>query len=79
MFLEAIKKAISEQFFVDESEITEESRLKEDLGIDSLASMQLILDMEKEFNIHVEDEEVMEIETVADVIALLEKKTKEEA
>lgn len=79
MFLEAIKKAISEEFFVDENEITEESRLKEDLGIDSLASMQLILDMEKEFNIHVEDEEVMEIETVADVIALLEKKTKEEA
>ena len=79
MFLEAIKKAISEEFFVDESEITEASRLKEDLGIDSLASMQLILDMEKEFNIHVEDEEAMEIETVADVIALLEKKTKEEA
>ena len=79
MFLEAIKKAISEEFFVDENEITEESRLKEDLGIDSLASMQLILDMEKKFNIHVEDEEVMEIETVADVIALLEKKTKEEA
>ena len=41
--------------------------------------MQLILDMEQKFNIHVEDEEVMEIETVADVIALLEKKTKEEA
>ena len=79
MFLEAIKKAISEEFFVDESEITEASRLKEDLGIDSLASMQLILDMEQKFNIHVEDEEVMEIETVEDVIALLEKKTKEEA
>ena len=79
MFLEAIRKAISEEFFVDENEITEESRLKEDLGIDSLASMQLILDMEQKFNIHVEDEEVMEIETVADVIALLEKKTKEEA
>ncbi len=79
MFLEAIRKAISEEFFVDESEITEASRLKEDLGIDSLASMQLILDMEQKFNIHVEDEEVMEIETVADVIALLEKKTKEEA
>ena len=79
MFLEAIKKAISEEFFVDENEITEASRLKENLGIDSLASMQLILDMEQKFNIHVEDEEVMEIETVADVIALLEKKTKEEA
>ena len=79
MFLEAIKKAISEEFFISEEEITEESKLKEDLGIDSLASMQLILDMEKQFNIHVEDEEVMEIETVADVIALLEKKTKEEA
>lgn len=75
MYLEAIKKAISEEFFIDENEITENSNLKEDLGIDSLASMQLILDMEKEFKIHVEDEEVMEIETVADVIALLEKKT----
>ena len=75
MYLEAIKKAISEEFFIDENEITEDSNLKEDLGIDSLASMQLILDMEKEFQIHVEDEEVMEIETVADVIALLKKKT----
>lgn len=75
MYLEAIKKAISEEFFIDENEITENSNLKEDLGIDSLASMQLILDMEKEFQIHVEDEEVMEIETVADVIALLKKKT----
>lgn len=79
MFLEAIKKAISEEFFIPEDQIKEESNLKEDLGIDSLAAMQLILDMEKEFHIHVEDEEVMEIDTVADVIALLEKKTKEEA
>jgi acyl carrier protein len=79
MFLEAIKKAISEEFFIDEDQITEESNLKDDLGIDSLASMQLILDMEKQFNIHVEDEEVMDIETVADVVALLEKKTKGEA
>ena len=79
MFFEAIKKAISEEFFIAEDQIKEESNLKEDLGIDSLAAMQLILDMEKEFNIHVEDEEVMGIEKVADVIALLEKKTKEEA
>lgn len=79
MFLEAIKKALSEEFFIDEDRITKESHLKDDLGIDSLSSMQLILDMEKEFHIHVEDEEVMEIETVGDVIALLEKKTKEEA
>ncbi len=79
MYLETLKKMISEEFFVDEDQITEESLLKEDLGIDSLASMQLIIDVEKEYNIHVENEDVMSIETVADVIKLIDKKVKGEA
>ena len=79
MYLETLKKMISEEFFVDEDQITEESLLKEDLGIDSLASMQLIIDVEKEYNIHVENEDVMSIETVADVIKLIDKKVKGES
>lgn len=78
MYLNFIKKAISEEFFVDEELIKEDSRLKEDLGIDSLASMQLILDLEQEYAIRVENEEVMNIETVKDVIDLLKKKAGDE-
>lgn len=78
MYLNTIKKTLNEAFFVDEELIKEESKLKEDLGIDSLASMQLILELENEYNIRVENDEVMNIETVQDVIDLLKKKVGDE-
>jgi acyl carrier protein len=78
MYLNSIKKVISEEFFVDEELIKEDSRLKEDLGIDSLASMQLILDLEREYSIRVENEDVMNIETIKDIIDLLKKKVGDE-
>ena len=78
MYLNTIKKTLNEAFFVDEELIKEESKLNEDLGIDSLASMQLILELENEYGIHVENDEVMNIETVQDVIDLLKKKVGDE-
>ena len=78
MYLNTIKKTLNEAFFVDEELIKEESKLKEDLGIDSLASMQLILELENEYNIRVENDEVMNIETIQDVIDLLKKKVGDE-
>ena len=45
--IEEVKKIISEEFFIEMEEITEESDLRNDLGIDSLAATQLILDLEK--------------------------------
>ena len=79
MFLDVIKTILAEEFFVEEDLVTEDSKLKDDLGIDSLAAMQLVLLLEEKYKVHVKDEEVMGIETVADVIALMEKKTKEES
>ena len=78
MYLNTIKKILNEAFFVDEELIKEESKLNEDLGIDSLASMQLILELENEYGIHVENDEVMNIVTVRDVIDLLSKKVGDE-
>lgn len=78
MYLNTIKKILNEAFFVDEELIKEESKLNEDLGIDSLASMQLILELENEYGIHVENDEVMNIVTVRDVIDLLKKKVGDE-
>lgn len=78
MYLNTIKKTLNEALFVDEELIKEESKLNEDLGIDSLASMQLILELENEYGIHVENDEVMNIETVQDVIDLLKKKVGDE-
>lgn len=78
MYLNTIKKILNEAFFVDEELIKEESKLNEDLGIDSLASMQLILELENEYGIHVENDEVMNIVTVRDVIDLLRKKVGDE-
>ncbi len=78
MYLNTIKKILNESFFVDEELIKEESKLNEDLGIDSLASMQLILELENEYGIHVENDEVMNIVTVRDVIDLLRKKVGDE-
>lgn len=79
MYIDTIKKVLNEEFFVDEESIKEESLLREDLGIDSLASMQLIIVLEKEYSIRVENEEVMNIETIKDIIDLLKKKVGEEA
>ena len=79
MYIDTIKKVLNEEFIVDEESIKEESLLREDLGIDSLASMQLIIVLEKEYSIRVENEEVMNIETIKDIIDLLKKKVGEEA
>ena len=53
-------------------EIKAEDRLREDLGLDSLQSMELLSALTEEYEIDVEIEEVQDVKTVADVIAFLE-------
>jgi acyl carrier protein len=72
--MEELKKLISEMFFIDEEEIKMESRLKDDLQIDSLAATNLILDLEEKYNIKVENNELVALVTVADVVELLKNK-----
>ena len=71
---EEVKKIISETFFFDMEKITNESSLKDDLGIDSLDATSLVLDIEKKYNIKVSNEELLTLVYVKDVIKLLEEK-----
>ncbi|MCR5586525.1 MAG: acyl carrier protein [Lachnospiraceae bacterium] len=68
---EKIKEIIAEQTGKDESEITMDTNVKEDLDADSLDLFQIINDIEDEFEISIEDPNV--IVTVKDAVELVEK------
>ena len=74
MMEEEVKKIIGETFFIEMEKITNESSLKDDLGIDSLDATSLVLDIEKKYNIQVSNEELAGLVYVKDVINLLEEK-----
>ena len=61
---------------IDEETITPEANLKDDLGIDSLAAVELALELETEFDIRIEDDELAKLETVQDIINIIEEKQK---
>lgn len=71
---EQIKKILIESANVDADKITMEASLKDDLAIDSLDSVELILDLETEFDVKIEDEEIPALVTVGDIVKLLESK-----
>lgn len=58
---------------VKDSEVTMEASFTNDLGADSLDTVELIMEMEKEFDISIPDDEAENIQTVADCLAYLEK------
>lgn len=69
---ETIRKLVAEQLKVDEASITPESRLIEDLKADSANIMVMIMDLEDQFGIMVEDDQIMKLRTVGDVVAYVE-------
>ncbi|MCO8193950.1 MULTISPECIES: acyl carrier protein [Anaerofustis] len=72
--LEDIKKVLVDALDIDESLITPEARLKEDLDIDSLAAVELSLELETEFDVQIEDEELEKLVTVQDIIDIIKEK-----
>jgi len=70
---EKIKKIIVDKLGVDESEVTNEASFTNDLGADSLDTVELIMEFEKEFDISIPDEEAEKIQTVGEVISYLDK------
>tara|TARA_B100000497_G_C7694975_1_gene424101 strand:- start:822 stop:1055 length:234 start_codon:yes stop_codon:yes gene_type:complete len=68
---EKIKKIIVDKLGVDESEVTNEASFTNDLGADSLDTVELIMEFEKEFDISIPDEEAEKIQTVGEVINYL--------
>jgi len=68
-----VKQIIVDKLGVDESEIAEASSFTNDLGADSLDTVELIMEFEKEFDIAIPDEEAEKIATVGDAVSYLEK------
>ena len=62
---------------VTPDEITPESHLRHDLGLDSLQGVTLIMNVEEEFGISITDEELAAVRTVGDVVRLIRAKLEE--
>ena len=67
-----VKAIIVDKLGVDESEVTNEASFTNDLGADSLDTVELIMEFEKEFNLSIPDEEAEKIETVGDAVTYIE-------
>jgi len=67
-----VKAIIVDKLGVEESQVTPEASFAADLNADSLDTVELIMDFEKEFNISIPDEDTQKISTVGDVIAYIE-------
>jgi len=67
-----VKAIIVEKLGVDESEVTENASFTDDLGADSLDTVELIMEFEKEFDIQIPDDKAEKIATVGDAIKFIE-------
>ncbi|MDD2963191.1 MAG: acyl carrier protein [Bacteroidales bacterium] len=71
-----VKAIIVDKLGVDENEVTAEASFTNDLGADSLDTVELIMEFEKEFGIAIPDDQAEKIGTVGDAIAYIENNTK---
>lgn len=67
-----VKDIIVDKLTVDEAEVTPAAEFSKDLGADSLDTVELIMEFEKEFGISIPDEDAEKIVTVGDAIAYIE-------
>ena len=67
-----VKAIIVDKLGVDESEVKPEATFTNDLGADSLDTVEFIMELEKEFNITIPDDQAEKIATVGDAIAYVE-------
>ena len=72
MIYEKICAFLSEQLGIDRSEIRPESNVIDDLGADSLDLVEMLTEMESEYNIIITDERVRELTTVGEIAQFLE-------
>ena len=73
---ESVTKIIIDKLGVEESEITPEASFTADLGADSLDTVELIMEFEREFDISIPDDEAENIQTVGQAIEYLEANKK---
>ncbi len=69
-----VVEIIVKKLGVEESQVTDDASFTKDLGADSLDTVELIMEFEKEFNITIEDSDAERIQTVGNVVAYLNEK-----
>ncbi len=73
---EKVKAIIVDKLGVDESEVTTEASFTNDLGADSLDTVELIMEFEKEFDLAIPDDEAEKISTVGEAVSHIEAAVK---
>ncbi|RLE06627.1 acyl carrier protein [Candidatus Aerophobetes bacterium] len=76
--LKKVKEITSEQLGVDDSQITPEAKFVDDLGADSLDTVELVMALEEEFDLEIPDEEAEKLTTVQKVVDYIEDHLEEE-
>ena len=76
MVLEKIKDILENELGKDRNEITLDSDIVKDLGLDSLDIVTLIMAVEDEYGFTADDDEIVSLKTVGDVVSYIEKQTK---
>ena len=71
-----VKAIIVDKLGVDESEVTTEASFTNDLGADSLDTVELIMEFEKEFDLAIPDDEAEKISTVGEAVAHIDSAVK---
>jgi len=74
---DTVKNIIVKQLGVNADEVTEDASFVEDLGADSLDTVELVMELEKEFNMEISDEDASNLRTVGESIKYIEGKTQE--
>jgi acyl carrier protein len=67
-----VKKIIVDRLGVDEDKVTPEASFKDDLGADSLDVVELVMELEDEFDLEISDEEAENINKVGEVVSYIE-------
>jgi acyl carrier protein len=76
---ERVKKIVVDQLGVEENQVTKEAKFVDDLGADSLDTVELVMALEEEFGLEIPDEEAEKISTVGQAVGYIEThQTKEE-
>ncbi|MBQ3494197.1 MAG: acyl carrier protein [Clostridia bacterium] len=74
MTLEKVKQLIASQLGISEDKITPDARLIEDLGADSLDTVEMLMTLEDEFGVSIPDEDAVKLKTVASIVELIDSK-----
>ena len=72
MVFEKIKKILADQLDAEESQMTMETKIEEDLSADSLDVVEPLMSIEDEFNVEIPDEEIENLKTIGDVVGYIQ-------